>query len=212
VQAKPEPTKPEKAKPTESAKSEPKTAAKAPTKSTSVPARPAAGGELWVQVGAFRDAATAKKVADGLKAKGFDVAQSTLTRGGGASAAAGTENMPSGPADKYDVVVAGAAADISRKLSDKGLSAETVRDGAVVRPSLPLRDAVTLSNDLRGEGFAVSVRRVATGGAAPAPVASGGETLHRVRVGAFADRTAANAAIEKLRALGYTPFVARGRE
>jgi hypothetical protein len=133
------------------------------------------------------------------------------------------------------VVSGGAPGDVTRRLFAKGLSAETTREGAIVRPSLPLRDAVTLSNDLRGDGFTVTVRRVAGGGDAAAPAApaaaapaappaaaaptapsapatAAGETLHRVRVGAFPDRAAANAAVAKLRELGYTPFVARGRE
>jgi hypothetical protein len=70
----------------------------------------------------------------------------------------------------------------------------------VVKPSLPLRDAVALSKDLAVEGFKVQVRRAGgsmgralrrlTAGAAAAP-SEGGSELHRVRVGAFADRAAA---------------------
>jgi cell division septation protein DedD len=191
-------------------------AAAAKPRPKAAPAAKPETAELWVQVGAYRDPATAKKVATGLKEKGYEVAESIMTTGG-ATASAATEGA-SGTADKYDVLVTGAAsAEIVKKLSAKGLSVETVRDGTVVRPSLPLRDAVTLSNDLRSEGFTVTVRRVATGatGAAPAATATtstGGETLHRVRVGAFPDRAAAMAAVEKLRGLGYTPFIARGRE
>ena len=113
--------------------------------------------------------------------------------------------------DRYDVVVSGGLpAEVSRKLSAKGLSADPVSEGTVVRPSLALRDAVALSNDLRAEGLSVSVRRVAKAGPAPAASAPGAEMLHRVRVGPFPDRAAADAAVQKLRDLGYTPFIARG--
>jgi len=77
---------------------------------------------------------------------------------------------------------------------------------------------VALSKDLAVEGFKVQVRR--TGGpsastsSAPAPsppaASEGGSALHRVRVGAFADRAAAQAAARQLAAKGYTPYIARG--
>jgi cell division protein FtsN len=43
----------------------------------------------------------------------------------------------------------------------------------------------------------------------PAPSASG-DTLYRVRVGAFPDRTAAVSTLKELEAKGYKPFIARG--
>lgn len=176
-------------------------------------------GEFWVQVGAFRDPATAKRVASGLREKGFQVAESTTTPAAKSTPAAGA-SAPGDAGDRYDVIVSGGApGDVVKKLTAKGLSAEERGDGAVVRPSLPLRDAVTLSNDLRGEGLTVTVRRATPPSAPPAAAtttapatAVNGDTLHRVRVGAFADRTAARAAVDKLQALGYTPFIAKGRE
>ena len=167
----------------------------------------AAGGERWVQVGAFRDRTAAQRLAATLKEKGFAVAESATTPPGpiAQAPAAGSSAV-----DRYDVVVTGGAApDLVQKLNAKGLSAERSGDGATVRPSLTLRDAVSLSNDLRAEGFKVSVRRVPRAPAA-APLPATGETLYRVRVGAFPDRTAALDAVEKLQRLGYKPFVAQG--
>src|SRR2546430_16251216 len=72
--------------------------------------------------------------------------------------------------DKYGVYVSGGVpAEINAKLAAKGLSAEQSSAGLVVRPSLPLRDAVALSKDLAVEGLKVQVRR--SGGGAPAPTA-----------------------------------------
>lgn len=203
-------------KPAELPKAAPKSEApKAAKRTAKATAAAPARGDWWVQVGAFRDPATAKRVASGLREKGYQVAESTTVPAAGAAVSPGN-SAPPDAGDRYDVIVSGGApGDVAKKLVAKGLSAEERRDGAVVRPSLPLRDAVTLSNDLRGEGLTVTVRR-ATGPSAPgtsaATTAASGETLHRVRVGAFADRAAARAAVEKLQALGYTPFIAKGRE
>ena len=188
------------------------TARQAPAVKRAPAAAPAASGEIWVQVGAFRDQAAAQRLAENLKEKGFDVANPTAN--GGASTA---KTAPTAAAarntDRYDVVVAGAAGqEIGQKLTAKGLSIERTGDGAIIRPSLSLRDAVSLSNDLRAEGFKVTVRRVGggtTAGAAGAATATG-ETLYRVRVGAFPDRAAALEAVQKLETLGYKPFIARG--
>src|SRR2546422_701269 len=127
-------------------------------------------------------------------------------------------NTPAAPpggdagADKYDVFVGGAAlADVTAKLSAKGLTTEPARDGVVVRPSLPLRDAVALSKDLAAMGLKVQVRR---SGAAASPASTpaanpGGDGLHRVRVGPYPDRAAATSALKELEAKGYKPFLAR---
>ena len=58
------------------------------------------------------------------------------------------------------------------KLYAKGLSTEPARDGVVVKPSLPLRDAIALSKDLAAEGLKVQVRR--SGGPASAGFFTGG--------------------------------------
>jgi hypothetical protein len=135
---------------------------------------------------------------------------------------------PSAP-DRYDVIVSGAsAADMNARLTAKGLASEPAGEGVRIRPSLPLRDAVALSKDLGSEGFRVQVRRA--GGADPAPAApppapvaatrpvastpdgDGGQVLHRVRVGGFPDRAAAQVVLRELQEKGYQPFIAKGRE
>jgi cell division septation protein DedD len=238
--AKPETTKPDAAKPdatksekpaASAQKSEPQKSDATKSEPTKTPSRKSrravksatasaaknGSGEYWVQVGAFRDPATAEKLAATLKERGFSVKESATA----SSAAGGPVAAPkkaTSAADRYDVIVTGATpADAAQKLTAKGLSAETVSDGAAVRPSLPLRDAIALANDLRADGLKVSVRRVRAGaGKSPQPAASAsasaGQTLHRVRVGGFADRAAARAAAQKLEALGYKPFIARGGE
>ena len=87
----------------------------------------------------------------------------------------------------------------------------------VVKPSLPLRDAVALSKDLAVDGLKVQVRRAAGGAppSSPAPSASASAatsdgTLYRVRVGPFDDKTAATSTLRELEQKGYTPFIARG--
>lgn len=185
------------------------------------PAAPAASGPFWVQVGAFKDPEAAKRLATKLRGENFQVEESVRRAGGTATPA--TTPAPKAPAaapsgsDHYDVFVSGMSVeDLNKRLSGKGLAAETSGSGAVVKPSLPLRDAVALSKDLAVEGFKVQVRRAGGGTAAtPAPptssaVQDGGTPLHRVRVGAFSDRTAAQAAARDLAAKGYKPFIARG--
>jgi cell division protein FtsN len=167
----------------------------------------ATGGKaFWVQVGAFKDPDTAKRVAARLREAGLRVEESTTAVG--ARVAAATS------ADRYDVVVSGAsAADIDTKLAPKGLKGEATANGVVVRPSLALREAVALSRDLADAGFSVQVRRVGGGTAsAPAPTAAAGQTLYRVRVGGFADRAGAVDAMKQLEDKGFKPFIARGNE
>jgi len=113
--------------------------------------------------------------------------------------------------DKYDVFVSGtSSADVNTKIAAKGLSADPVAGGAVIKPSLTLRDAVSLSKDLASEGLKVQVRRALAGAAAERPAAGGGGTIYRVRVAGFADRTAADEARKALSARGYTGFIGRG--
>jgi hypothetical protein len=107
--------------------------------------------------------------------------------------------------------------ELNRRLAGKGLAAATSGDGVVVKPSLPLRDAVALSKDLAVEGFKVQVRRSGASGSVPAVVSAptpvpseDGQALHRVRVGAFQDRAAAVAAARELESKGFKPYIARG--
>lgn len=172
-----------------------------------------AAGGYWVQVGAFRDPATAKRVASRLREQNYRVEESVKGGGevGGRTAAA---EPPAAGADQYDVLVSGGSvAEINARLAAKGLAAEPAASGVTIKPSLPLRDAVALSKDLAGDGFKVQVKR-ATASVAPArsAAADGGTTLYRVRVGGFADRAAAVSAMKELEARGYKPFIARGSE
>ncbi|MBI2159257.1 MAG: SPOR domain-containing protein [Candidatus Rokubacteria bacterium] len=178
---------------------------------------PAATGAYFVQVGAFKDPERAKSLATKLRELKFSVDESTAGPAGdsgGKPGAAAPAPVPSAaPGDKYDVFVTGApAADLGAKLTAKGLATEPSGTGVVVKPSLPLRDAVALSKDLAAEGLKVQVRRAAAPAPAAAPpaAAAGGETLHRVRVGPFADLAAARAARAELETKGYKGFIARG--
>jgi cell division protein FtsN len=198
------------------AKAEP--SAKAEAKSTAA-ATPKAGGPFWVQVGAFKDPETAKRVAIALRDQNFQVEQSDTQVNAKTASAAASSSMASSPAaspgDLYDVHVSGmAAAELTKRLSAKGLASETSGGTVVVKPSLPLRDAVTLSKDLAVDGLKVQVRRAGSGPApaTPASTVSAGETLHRVRVGAFTEVAAARAAVKELEAKGYKPYIARGNE
>jgi cell division septation protein DedD len=167
------------------------------------------GGPYWVQVGAFHAEAHARALAARLH--GADFPAEVVAGGGGASAAR-AEPATSAPAgDKYDVFVSGTSSeDVNTKIAAKGLSAEPVAGGAVIKPSLTLRDAVSLSKDLASEGLKVQVRRALAGAAAERPAARGGGTIYRVRVGGFPDRAAADEARKALSARGYTGFIGRG--
>ena len=192
--------------------------------------RPASGsGPFWVQVGAFRDAETARKLAAKLRDENFKVEESVTRTGGTPAAKSAPKPAPAAApkphditTDQYDVFVTGQTPEeLNKRLSAKGLAAEASGAGMVVKPSLPLRDAVALSKDLAVEGFKVQVRRsggsMASASPAPAPSApaepaasEGGAELHRVRVGAFPDRAAAQEAVRQLEAKGYKPYIARG--
>ncbi len=180
------------------------------------------GGDWFVQVGAFGDAGTAKRVAARLREQNYPVVES-IKRTGNApapSAAPRTSARPTGSAgDRYDVIVSGGSAEeINTRLASKGLASEPLGDTVRIRPSLPMRDAVALSKDLNGEGFKVQMRRATGASAEPAaPVMApssdgGGQTFYRVRVGGYPDRATALAALKDLQEKGYQPFVAKGRD
>jgi hypothetical protein len=216
--------------PKSEAKDEAKAATKPPTAtrpatqaSTPVPA--VGGAPYWVQVGAFKDAEAAKRLAARLRDDSFKVEESVKRVGGTKSSGAPTEASPSaggatGGSEQYDVFVTGMSVDeVNKRLSGKGLSAATAGGGVVVKPSLPLRDAVALSKDLAVEGYKVQVRRAGSGPPTtwvppspktPTPSSESGSELHRVRVGSFPDRAAAQAAARELEVKGYKPFIARG--
>jgi len=186
------------------------------TKATAAKVAAAPGGAYFVQVGAFKSQESAKQLATRLRELKYNVEESSMSgpqSGRGSAASSGSRAAPAGT-DRYDVyVTGGAAGDITAKLTAKGFTAEPSSGGVVVKPSLPLRDAVALSKDLAVDGLKVQVRRA--GAAAPAPSAggaatSGGDSLYRVRVGPFDDRVAATSTLRELEQRGYTPFIARG--
>ncbi|MBI2152509.1 MAG: SPOR domain-containing protein [Candidatus Rokubacteria bacterium] len=164
----------------------PQVAAKPPEKPAAKPAP--SKGDYWVQVGAFGDAKNAGRLADRLTEQKYSVQQAKVTRG----AASGGGN---------EVFVAGAKQrDVYDKVKDKGYHVDAVKGGAVVRPPLPLKDAVALSKELADAGMDVKIRRV------------GGEkaTFHLVRVGGFADRKEAVAAQKELAGKGVSGFIVKG--
>jgi len=179
---------------------------------------PTGSGDYFVQVGAFKNPDTAKKVAARLREQKYNVEETSASGVKTTRAPAPSAPAASGaPSDRYDVYVSGGApGDINSKLAAKGLSAEPSGAGVVVKPSMPLRDAVALSKDLAVDGLKVQVRRAAAGGPASAPppsssaaVTSDG-TLYRVRVGPFDDKSTATSTLRELEQKGYTPFIARG--
>ena len=213
---------PEKSEPSKSAvaskgpSSSAKESASARASRASAPS-PAGPSDYFVQVGAFKNPDTAKKVAARLREQKYNVEETSANGVKTVRATAPSAPSPTtGPSDRYDVYVSGATpGDINTKLSAKGLSAEPSGTGVVVKPSMPLRDAVALSKDLAVDGLKVQVRRAA-GGPAPgattpssAAMVSDG-TLYRVRVGPFDDKSAATSTLRELEQKGYTPFIARG--
>src|SRR5262249_8267073 len=220
--AAPEPKRPESSKPVGASKSaapkEP-AAARAP-RAAAAPSTSGASGDYFVQVGAFKNPDTAKKLAVRLREQKYNVEETSATGvkpARSASPSAPPTSAPAAATDRYDVHVSGGApADINAKLSAKGLSTEPSGAGVVVRPSMPLRDAVALSKDLAVDGLKVQVRR-APGGSAPAPAAASSApaatsdgTLYRVRVGPFDDKSTATSTLRELEQKGYSAFIARG--
>jgi sporulation related protein len=165
-------------------------------------------GDWWVQIAALRDAETARRLTDRLRRQGFRVPEREPAQAAAASTSAAAE--------RYEVFVAGALpAELISSLEPKGLTARGEPGGAVVTPALPRQDAVALASALTNAGFKVELRPTAPARPAPGGPAAlaGGDALHRVRVGGFADRGAAVVASRRLEALGYErPFIGRGQE
>lgn len=185
-----------------------------PRATATSPAPTAQGqGAYFVQVGAFKSPDTAKRLATRLRELKYNVEETSMSGGARTERASAPAPSSSAAGDRYDVyVMGGTAADINAKLGPKGLTSEPSAGGVVVKPSLPLRDAVALSKDLAVDGLKVQVRR-SSGGAASAPAAvstaSSVDGLYRVRVGPFDDRATATSTLRELQQRGYTPFIAR---
>jgi len=176
------------APPTPAPKVAEKPAEPAPKPAVSTPAPAPAKGDYWVQVGAFSDPKNAARLGAKLTAEKYSVERATVKRGGGGDG-------------RNEVFAPGVPQrDLYDKVKAKGLRADAVKGGSVVRPLLPLRDAVALSKELAAAGMAVKIRRV------------GAEkgTVYLVRVGGFADRQEAAAAKAELEGKGIPGFVVKG--
>src|SRR5262249_35635832 len=106
-------------------------------------APPSSSGDYFVQVGAFKNPDTAKKLAVRLRGQKYNVEETSASGAQparSASTSAPPTSAPASASDRYDVHVSGAApADINAKISAKGLSTEPSGAGVIVRPSMPLR-------------------------------------------------------------------------
>jgi hypothetical protein len=190
----------------------------APTKATVTAARNAGG--YWVQVGAYKDPEIAQRVATRLREQGYHVealapttreAKESLTPTPAPTAGEST-TLSTATSDRYEVWVSGASVSaLGERLRANGLAAASVASGVIVRPPLPLADAIALSKDLALDGLSVQVRREgsASAPASPSRVAASADGLHRVRVGAFPDHGAAAAVLRELSEKGYQGFIAR---
>lgn len=186
--AKPGPTPPKSAPPQMEARATPKPeAAPAPTPRARRQRAAPAGGEYWIQVGAFKAEANAAGLAARLTAEKYPAKHFALARPVGGT---------------HEVYVVGASTgDVNGKLPSKEYKAEAVGSEVVIRPALPLRDAVTLSKDLATKGLTVKIRR-----------AQEGDTFHVVRVGGYPNRQRARTVQKELAGKGVEGFIVRGEK
>ena len=200
---KPEPTKAEPAAapaPAPAAPAAQPAVAKAPAaapRATAAAVKPtgtptaATGGDYWIQVGLFASSDNAERLAKELRDERFAVEIAQTTRGDS-----------SAPVSRHEVLVTDSTVEaVTAALKGTG-TAEATTGGVVVRPAMDLKDAVTLSRRLAGEGLQVRIRRVAT------PTAGG--TLYLVRVGGYPTRDAAATGKRELAAKGVTGFLTQG--
>jgi hypothetical protein len=189
-------------------------------KTAAAPSVRATTGDFWVQVASFKQSDQASRLATKLRDQNFMVVETTATiRSTATPKATPSETPPAVPTgeSRYDVFVTGTSPDdVTPKLPSNEVTAEALGDGAIIKPSLPLSEAVALSKTLAAAGLKVQVRRVRAGEpAAPAGASdsAAGEpaSVYRVRVGPFPDHPTAVAAMHELEARGYRPFIARAR-
>lgn len=179
----------------------PKVAAPAPEKAPATVETPAkkralakasTKGEYWVQVGAFADQANAARLVTRLTAQNYPVQQ--MERGSPERQTGGT----------HEVFVVGASPnEVNQKLPGKEYQAEAVGAEVIIRPTLGLKDAVTLSKDLARQGLRVKIRR-------SSPPASA--AFYVVRVGGYPDRQQARAAQKELERKGFAGFIVKGQD
>jgi cell division septation protein DedD len=134
-----------------------------------------------VQIGAFQNAANAKRLASLLKEEKFQVQQLTVSR----------------PDRSFQVIASGAASTtVSEKMKKLGL--EGVFEGATftISKRMTLKEAVLLSERLKEEGLDVKVKTLERN-----------VTYHLVRVGGFPDLKSAESARKDLEAKGITGLV-----
>ena len=131
-----------------------------------------------VQVGAFQNAANAKRLASLLREEKFQVQQFTISR----------------PDRTFQVIASGASpAAVSEKMRKLGL--EGALEGATftISKRMTLKEAVLLAERLKEEGLDVKVKTVQKN-----------ITYHLVRVGSFSDMKSAEKARKDLEAKGIS--------
>lgn len=148
---------------------------------------PSVQGGYMVQVGAFQDAANAARLAAQLAKEKYPLQRATLPR-------------PSAGGGGHEVVVVGASVDeVTGTLKGTTHQASAIREGVLIQPALPLKEAVALSQALRADGLSVKIRR-----------AQGTATLHIVRVGGYPERSQAEAVRKELAEKGFAGFIVEG--
>lgn len=149
--------------------------------------RPSARGGYLVQVGAFQDATNAARLAAQLAREKYPVRR-------------GTQSRPQSGGTGHEVLVIGASTEeVNGKLRGATYRAHATPEGVLIQPALPLKEAVSLSQELRADGLNVKIRR-----------AQGAATLHTVSVGAYPNRSRAEAVRKELQEKGFSGFVVGG--
>jgi cell division septation protein DedD len=163
------------AAPQTAARTLPPSSEKSPPRETSAPKM-----RYAVQVGAFIDAANAKRLSAMLKEEKFSVQQLTVSR----------------PGESFQVIVAGLSAEAREKIAQLKLQGSQAGNTFTVQPTMGLKEAVSLSERLKQEGLEVKVKTVKKN-----------IRYHVVRVGGFPDRSSADGARLELESKGITGHV-----
>ena len=138
-------------------------------------------------MGAFQDATNAARLAAQLAKEKYPVRR-------------GTQSRPQSGGTGHEVLVIGASTEeVNGKLRGATYRAQATPEGVLIQPALPLKEAVSLSQELRADGLNVKIRR-----------AQGAATLHTVSVGAYPNRSRALAVRKELQEKGFSGFVVEG--